>query len=289
MRARTRLTALVAGLTLALGAPAATAATATTADQAQPAASTAVEHGPAPTQESIGVDGPYEVASKKAPVDLTTHFYGGTIYYPANAAKGETYGTVVTMPGFLEPGAVMDLVAKRLASHGFVVMRAEALTPFSIPLVRAEAVLSAQKKLHADPELAAIMDTERTALVGHSMGGGGVLHAAAKSDQDAVIPIHPWAQSIFPLVKEPTLTIGGMLDNVAPMVQYTLPIHASIGSETKGLFTDLAGTHWAGLVDNKVIQGRILSFVKLQVDGDERYEQFVCAPAEQGFVYRSPC
>ncbi|PKZ41773.1 hypothetical protein CYJ76_05855 [Kytococcus schroeteri] len=286
MRARTRLTALAAGLTLALGAPAATAAT---ADQAQPAASASVEHGPAPTKESIGVDGPYKVASKKAPIDLKRSFYGGTIYYPADAGKGETYGTVVTMPGFLEPGAVMDLVAKRLASHGFVVMRAEALTPFSIPLVRAQAVLSAQKVLHADADLAPIMDTERTALVGHSMGGGGVLHAAAMSEQDAVIPIHPWAQTIFPLVKEPTLTIGGLLDNVAPMVEYTLPIYASIGSETKGLFTDLAGTHWAGLVDNKVIQGRILSFVKLHVDGDTRYEQFVCAPAEKGFTYKSPC
>ena len=27
----------------------------------------------------------------------------------------------------------------------------------------------------------------------------------------------------------------------------------------------------------------------LHVDGDTRYEQFVCAPAEAGFVYRNPC
>ncbi|WP_462418948.1 dienelactone hydrolase family protein [Kytococcus sp. Marseille-QA3725] len=286
MRARTRLTALAAGLTLALGAPAATAAT---ADLALPSANAASEHGPAPTKESIGVDGTFEVASKKVPVDLSKGFYGGTIYYPSNGAEGETFGGVVTMPGFLEPGAVMDLVAKRLASHGYVVMMAEALTPMSQPESRAQATLSAQKVLHADETVAPLLDDERTALVGHSMGGGGVLHAAAKSEQDAVIPIHPWAQRGFKDVTEPTLTIGGMLDNVAPMAQYTLPIHASIGSETKGLFTDLAGTHWAGLVDNKVIQGRILSFLKVHVDGDTRYEQFVCAPAEQGFVYKSPC
>ena len=42
-------------------------------------------------------------------------------------------------------------------------------------------------------------------------------------------------------------------------------------------------------MDNKVIQGRVLSFIKLHVDGDTRYEQFVCAPAEAGFVYRNPC
>ncbi|WP_462418953.1 dienelactone hydrolase family protein [Kytococcus sp. Marseille-QA3725] len=288
MRSLTRTTVLAAGLALGLAAPATAgpvAPAAFSAQDVQPAA----EHGPAPTKDSVGVDGPYEVASKKLEAAPDADFYGGTVFHPSNGAEGETFGGVVTMPGFTEPGSAMEFVAKRLASHGFVVLMAEAPTVMSQPQARGKAALGAQKALAADADMAPLLDAERTALVGHSMGGGGVLYAAQESEQDAVVPIHPWAQEGFKGVSEPSLTIAGGIDNVAPAGEYAVPIHESIGSETKGLFTDLAGTHWAGLVDNKVIQGRILSFLKVHVDGDQRYEQFVCAPAEQGFVYRSPC
>lgn len=282
-----RIAALVAGLGLALSAPAAAAdVTGAFSSEALP---TAVEHGPDPTKESIGAQGSYEVASKKLPAKITSGFYGGTIYYPSNPGQGETFGGIVTMPGFVEPGSTMSTVAQRLASHGYVVMMAEAPTLFSQPAARAAAALGAQKVLAADATVAPLLDADRTALVGHSMGGGGVLIAASKSEQDAVVPLHPWAQQGFSSVTEPVLTVAGALDNVAPISQHAVPIHQSIGSSTKGLLTDLAGTHWAGVVDNKVIQGRVLSFIKLHVDGDTRYEQFVCVPAEAGFVYRNPC
>lgn len=94
---------------------------------------------------------------------------------------GEKFGGIVTMPGFTEPDIAMEFFGKRMASHGFIVLRAESLTPFDEPNVRSRAVENAMKRLtRGDHKASEILDPDRLALIGHSMGGGGVLIAAER-------------------------------------------------------------------------------------------------------------
>ncbi|MBB3022859.1 dienelactone hydrolase family protein [Helcobacillus massiliensis] len=254
-----------------------------------PTAANAAEHGDAPTQESITKDGPYEVTSTKLKAGEFSGFGGGTLFYPANPKDGEKYGLVVAMPGFLEPGSVNEVTAKRLASHGFIVLQANTYTGFEQPQQRATMAVRAMESGLKHPAIQKIVDKDRTALIGHSMGGGGVLYAAQAREFDAVIAVHPWAQTGFPRVNEPTLVVGGMLDNVAPYAQYTLPIYGSLtGAKDRYLINHLTGTHWAGNVDDPALQGRMLSFMKVHVDGDERYAELLCQDALPSTTFRSP-
>nr|WP_275436358.1 dienelactone hydrolase family protein [Helcobacillus sp. ACRRO] len=254
-----------------------------------PTAANAAEHGDAPTQESITKDGPYEVTSTKLKAGEFSGFGGGTLFYPANPKDGEKYGLVVAMPGFLEPGSVNEVTAKRLASHGFIVLQANTYTGFEQPQQRATMAVRAMESGLKHPAIQKIVDKDRTALIGHSMGGGGVLYAAQAREFDAVIAVHPWAKEGFPRVNEPTLVVGGMLDNVAPYAQYALPIYGSLtGAKDRYLINHLTGTHWAGNVDDPALQGRMLSFMKVHVDGDERYAELLCQDALPSTTFRSP-
>lgn len=296
------------GVGLSLGAPAANAAPTPAPAQAAPAVASShlapfgpadpaklpkpkpgEVHGPKPTAEMLTKQGPYEYKTQKLPVDLRTGFYGGTLYYPV-AKKGEKFGGIVTMPGFTEPGIAMEFFGKRMASHGFVVLRAESLTPFDEPNVRSRAVENAMKRLtRGDHKASEILDPERLALIGHSMGGGGVLIAAERNPQmRAVISLHPWAKRPIFNVKVPVMVNGGLLDFVADMAQYTGPIYAGIqGAPYKALHTHLAGTHWAGIVDDPKLQARNLAFLKYFVDGDTRYAEFLEAPAQKSMTFTS--
>lgn len=259
--------------------PAATAPSASTTPQL---------HGPAPTAESITRDGPYAVGTRSVSRWKVRGFGGGTLYFPANASAGERFAGVVTIPGYMEPGATMALFGRRLASHGFVVLVANPLNIGAYPSKRADMVLAAMRYLNGTAPVQSILDPARTALIGHSMGGGGVLEAAEQAQVSAVIAIHPWAQRSFPNVTAPTQVIGGGLDAIAPFSSYTLPIYQSLtDAKPKSLLTSLAGTHWAGVVDDPALQGRNLAFLKTFVDGDARYQPFYCAPAAAGTTFRT--
>ena len=154
-----------------------------------------------------------------------------------------------------------------------MVLVAHPLNIGAYPSKRADMVLAAMRYLNGTAPVQSILDPARTALIGHSMGGGGVLEAAERAQVSAVIAIHPWAQRSFPNVTAPTQVIGGGLDAIAPFSSYTLPIYQSLtDAKPKSLLTSLAGTHWAGVVDDPALQGRNLAFLKTFVDGDARYQ-----------------
>lgn len=251
-------------------------------------AATAAEHGSTPTQQSITQNGTYSVTTRQLRPLEFSGFGGGTLYYPSNAKPGEKFALIVTMPGYMEPGVVNSLVAKRWASHGFIVLQANTYTGFEQPEQRGQMALRAVEAGKRNPAVQSIIDPSRTALMGHSMGGGGVLYAAERGDFKAVITAHPWAQKGFPGVREPVLTVGGLIDTTAPYYQYTVPIHTSLtNSQDKYLINDLAGTHWAALADQPALQGRMLSFLKVHVDGDQRYAPLLCQSALKGTTFRS--
>lgn len=285
-----RFTTLALSAALTLSAAPAVTGTAMAAPAPVMAVDSGVEHGPAPTATSITRNGPYAYASTRISRFSVRGFGGGTLYYPTSGAAGETFAGIVTIPGYYEPGSVMNLYGPRLASHGFVVLVADVNSVASYPDARAAAAEAAVAYLKSSPVVSGKLDASRIALMGHSMGGGGVLTAAEELDLDAVVAVHPWAEQGFPGVTEPTFVIGGLLDNIAPVPQYTVPIYASLtGVSDKGMLTHLTGSHWAGVTDDPAIQGRTLAFLKTFVDGDQRYRTYWCAPAAAGTTFRSTC
>jgi alpha-beta hydrolase superfamily lysophospholipase len=126
----------------------------------------------------------------------------------------------------------------------------------------------------------------RFAIMGHSMGGGGTLIAADSHSGElrAAIPLTPWSSSptSFPGVTVPTLFIAGQLDNIAGVAQHAWPFYQSITNSHPRTYVEFAGAdHF--VANNPNLNGTVaryaLSWLKVHVNGDTRYEQFLVQDA----------
>src|SRR5690606_37891091 len=120
-----------------------------------------------------------------------------TIYYPAN--KAEPFGAIAISPGFTQGQEDMSWWGPRLASHGFAVLTLDTNERRDYPHLRAAALVAALDVLEGENSrdgspLKGKLDTDKLAIMGHSMGGGGTLLAAHEhSDRiRAAIPFTPW-------------------------------------------------------------------------------------------------
>lgn len=103
-----------------------------------------------------------------------------TIYYPRQLV-GEVPG-VILIHGFNSTQGHFSKLAKHLASHGFIVLTYTALDqkrPLQWPpaLIGAYQILIGESRREESP-IYRHLDSDAIALMGHSMGGAGVLHAA---------------------------------------------------------------------------------------------------------------
>lgn len=289
MSTRRLFTAL--SLAVTVGLPGIAAVPATAAPATAPAGIIAPD--PAPTATSITRDGTYTWRTTRIDRAEAVGFGGGTIWQPTNGLPGQTFPAVVVVPGFFDTADNFALFGRRLASHGFIVLTADVNSIVDLPTARAQAIEAATRALLDHPAVQGRIDKDHVGLVGHSMGGGGVLTAAATMDVDAVLALHPWCEKgrcDFGAVTEPTMVVGGTIDASAPYRTYQLPIYASLThTREKGLLTRIGGTHLAALVDDPVIQGRNLAFLKTFVAHDERYREFWCAPALPRTEFVSTC
>ena len=99
--------------------------------------------GPNPTLASIQADGPFTVASQT--IAAGSGFGGATVYTPT--APG-TYAIVAVCTGFVTAQSSMTPIAKRLATHGYVVVNIDTNTIFDFPDSRATQLLAALKRKH---------------------------------------------------------------------------------------------------------------------------------------------
>lgn len=103
-----------------------------------------------------------------------------TIFYPCQLV-GEV-PAVILVHGFNSSQSRFSKLAKHLASHGFIVLTYTALDqkrPLQWPpaLIAAYQILLGESRREESP-IYRHLDTEAIALIGHSMGGAGVLHTA---------------------------------------------------------------------------------------------------------------
>jgi dienelactone hydrolase len=234
---------------------------------------------------SLSADGPNEVLSYTDFPDVP-EFGAATIYYPADTVG--PLGGVAISPGYTEVQAHVSWWGPRLASHGYAVLVLDTNEPRDFPDVRANALVAGVNVLRSEgtregSPLAGRIDPAKMAVMGHSMGGGGALLAANEhSDQiRASIPFTPWEpESTLEGITAPTLILAGELDGIAEVAEHAWRHFTLIPDATPKVYLEMAGgNHYIADTTrgtDLATMGRYaLAWLKLYVDGDERYREFL--------------
>jgi predicted dienelactone hydrolase len=258
------------------------------------AADNPYERGPAPTVASIeAVRGPFATAETTVS-SLVGGFGGGTIYYPTSTEQG-TFGAVAISPGFTGTQASISWLGPRIASQGFVVITIDTNTIWDQPDQRATQLLAALDYVTQQSTVRSRVDATRLGVMGHSMGGGGSLRAAAQRPAlQAAIPLTPWhTTKSWPTVRVPTMVIGAENDSIAPVAQHSEPFYTSLPSTLDKAYLELNNaSHLAPNTSNVTIAKYSISWLKRFIDNDTRYEQFLCPPPRPSTLieeYRDTC
>ena len=152
-------------------------------------------------------------------------YYGSTIYYPENTTG--VLASILIIPGYVNLESSIQNWGPFLASHGIVCMTIGTNSTFELVNARKEALQDALISLKGENNrinspLFNKLDTNRIALGGWSMGGGGAqLVGVEDSTIKAIIALCPW---IDPLLINnnmlnhaiPILFFSGQIDAVAP-------------------------------------------------------------------------
>ena len=258
------------------------------------AADNPYERGPDPTESSIEAPrGSFSTSDDTVSRAAVSGFGGGTIYYPTDSSQ--TYGGVAIAPGYTASQSSMAWFGPRLASQGFVVFTIDTLTTSDQPGSRARQLKAALTYLTTQSSQKSLVDPERLGVMGHSMGGGGTLEAAAADPSlKAAIPLTPWdTTKNFSGITTPTLIVGAQNDSVASVRSHAEPFYESIPESTSKAYLELRGaSHFAPNTSNTTIAKYSISWLKRFIDDDTRYDQFLCpAPGTDLDIsqYESTC
>ena len=246
-----------------------------------------------PSPAMLEKPGPFTVGTY-TDFPAVTEFKAGTIYYPQNKASG--IGGVAISPGFVEAQENMSWWGPHLASHGFAVLTLDTNELRDQPDVRANALMAAIGILRGENNrdgspLEGKIDTEKMAIMGHSMGGGGTLLAASANSATlkAAIPFTPWLrEGSYDNITIPTLIIAGEIDRIAPKDQHAWPMYQKLADDLPRMYleikggnhfianTDTEGERLSPNIDVHDLVGRMgLAWLKLYVDGDESYRSIL--------------
>ena len=186
----------------------------------------AVQYGPAPTSSSIRTNGTFSYTSQAVSDWYTPGFGAATIYYPTSTAQ--TYGGIAVSPGYTGTQSSISWYGPRLASHGFVVITIDTNSRYDDPSERATQLLAALDWLTNSWSGRARVDRNRLAVMGHSMGGGGSIEAAARRPSlQAAVPLTPWHTDKTWSTSTPTLIFGADGDSVAPVSTHAEPLYST--------------------------------------------------------------
>ena len=238
---------------------------------------------PAPARAAGTVD---EVDVARSDV---SGFGGGVVFAPEEPA-GTTLGAVVITPGFRDTHADMRWYGEALAAAGYVAFTIDTDGVLDRPGQREQETLAAVDYLTGSSAVAGEVDAARVAVLGYSMGGGGVLRAAqARHALKAVIAVEPFdIPSSYPSDTTPTLVITGQDDPVAIPFLMGKRMYASIPAPTPKEYVELRGAgHTAGVrTPNATIRDTATTFLDRYLDDDESVS--ICpAPAATGPISAS--
>ena len=252
------------------------------APPADPSDTSTLARGDAPTIESASAPGPFDVATITSGLRDGPEYGSQTLFVPEGVEP--PFAAVAIVPGFNTPESSIQAWGPFLASHGIVTLTIGTNAPGDSADARARAVLDALETIRAENTraggpLEGDLALDRLAIMGWSLGGGGVLSAASSTPSlKAAITMAafgPGAQ--FPNDQVPTLFLAGSADPNA-------------GGQSQGMFQSLpdttpkmlfeveGGPHEIGN-DPANANGEIgrygLSWLEVFLVGDDRYRQFL--------------
>jgi dienelactone hydrolase len=272
-RAGSRRLLSMLGLSVAVGVVAAATVVATRSASAD----SPYQRGPDPTVASVAATyGPF--ATAQVNVSPGNGFNGGTIYYPTDTSQG-TWGAVAIVPGYTAKFANEEAwMGPRLASFGFVVIGVETNSTNDWDTARGTQLLAALDYLTQKSAVRDRVDASRLSVIGHSMGGGGALYAATQRPSlKAAIGLAPYFPSgNLSDDRVPTLIQGGQNDTVVTP-SYLDGLYPTLRADSPGAYVQYSGAdHLFWTKANDIELRTQIPWLKIFVDGDTRYSQFMC-------------
>jgi len=239
-------------------------------------AAMAAERGQNPTLSNIGGNGSYRTSSTTVSRFSAVGFGGGTIYYPTDTSDGP-YPAVAISPGFTATWSSLSWLGPRLASWGIVVIGIETNTLLDQPAQRGDQLLAALDYLAQRSTVRSRVDSSRLGVAGHSMGGGGTLEALSeRRTLKAGVPLAPWnLDTGWSEVRTPVMIVGGQADTIAPVAVHSIPFYTTLAGNKA--YVELTGaSHFFPQFPDSTVSRAIVSWLKLNLDDDQRFAPFVC-------------
>lgn len=260
------------------------------------------ETGPSPSLSFVQANsGPLSVSTVNVSRSVDG-FGGGTIYYPNNA--NQELAAISIAPGFTNTQSAVQWWGPILASHGFVVITINTNSRFDQPVSRGRQLDSALSYLidegnRSGSPISGLIDENRLATMGFSMGGGGALRSAARNRLSASVPLAPWniGGNDFDDIGVPTMIMACENDGTAPVGIHASPFYNRIpGSTDKALMEINNGPHNCANGNNSnnaLLSTYGVSWMKRFLDKDRRFSQFLCGPNHEANSmisdYRDTC
>ncbi len=168
------------------------------------------QRGPAPTLASVAASrGPF--ATSQLSVGSGHGFKNATIYYPTDTSLG-TWGAVAIVPGYTAKFSKEEAwMGPWLASFGFAVIGIDTNSPNDFDTARGTQLLAALDYLTQKSPVRDRVDPGPLGVIGHSMGGGGVVWATEhRPSLKAAVALAPFSPSQnMSTDKVPTMVMGG--------------------------------------------------------------------------------
>ena len=237
------------------------------------------QRGPDPTIQSIeATRGTFATAQMN--VAAGNGFGGGVVYYPTDTSQG-TWGALAIVPGYTAKCANEEAwMGPWLSSFGFVVICIETNTTTDSDSQRAAELLAALNWLTTSSSVKGEVDPNRLSVLGHSAGGAGAIEAAEQRPSlRAMIGLAPGFPGMglsMATDHVPSLVIGGQADGtVTP--SYLTSLYATLPASTQSARAEIVGaSHVYYTHANNVEMKLIIPWLKVFLDSDTRYEQFLC-------------
>lgn len=258
--------------------------------------------GPDPTESMLEArSGPFNVDTVNVS-SRVSGFGGGTIHYPTNTTG--KMGAIVVAPGFVSPESSIAWWGPQLASHGFIVMTIATNSLYDQPDARRDQIEAGLDYLisqsnSSSSDISGMVDSNRLGAMGWSMGGGGTLQLASGNRLSAAIPLAPYnsSRNNFDQIRTPTLIFACENDSVAAVRSHASPFYNDIPNSTDKAFVEInGGAHSCangGNTNNSLLSKYGVSWMKLHIDQDQRYNQFLCGPNHESdrsiSEYRGTC
>ncbi|HEU5429688.1 MAG TPA: ricin-type beta-trefoil lectin domain protein [Actinocrinis sp.] len=240
---------------------------------------TGTQRGPDPTIAMIeATRGPFATAQVSAP--SRNGFGGGVVYYPTDTSLG-TWGALAIVPGYSALCSTEEAwMGPWLSSFGFVVICTETNTRTDSDSQRAAELQAALTWLTTQSPVKSEVDPARLSVLGHSAGGAGAMEEAEQHPElraaIGLAPGFPGQGLTLATDTVPTLIVGGQNDGtVTP--SYLSNLYGTLPASAQSDFAQIAGAdHVYYTHANNVEMKLIIPWLKVFVDSDTRYTQFLC-------------